>query len=304
MKKWIKRILLGVVVLIVVLGGGFGIFACVQISRYESSMEKVYDVPPMAITISTDDAVLARGAHLAESVAPCANRDCHGSDLAGGSNIEVGPVGNFCGPNISKGGLGAVYTDGELARLVRHGIKKDGRGVRFMPSHEFGFLPDSDLVAVISYLRTLPPVTRPNAPMRIKWFGKVLDRMDAIPLDVARRIDHEKPDLAGAPEPTAAYGRFLAKGCTGCHGKKFSGGPIPGAPSKFATPLNITPHESGLKDWTFEDFDKLLSTGVRKNGRQLDVFMPLDAIGQLDPIERKALWEYLRTLPPVPFGKR
>src|SRR5207237_576852 len=137
-----------------------------------------------------------------------------------------------------------------------------------------------------------------------KWFGKFLDRMDAIPLDIARRIDHEHPDLAGAPEPTAAYGRFLAKGCTGCHGKRFSGGPIPGAPSNLPKPLNLTPHETGLKDWTFEDFDKLLSTGVRKNGSALNPFMPLDAIGQLDPVERRALWEYLRTLPPLPLGNR
>ncbi|HEY8072622.1 MAG TPA: c-type cytochrome [Labilithrix sp.] len=305
MKRIVKRVVLVILAVAVVVAASFAIFAYVQVRNFDASMAKVYDVPPLAITISTDEAVLARGKHLVESVAPCATRDCHGSDLAGGTNIDVGPIGNFCGPNISAGGLGATYTDGELARLVRHGVKKDGRSVRFMPAHEFGFLPDSDLTAAISYLRTMPPVDRPNALMTIKWFGKFIDRMDGIPLDIARRIDHEHPEVwTGPPEPTAKYGRLLARSCTGCHGKKFSGGPIPGAPASMPKPLNLTPHETGLKDWTFDDFDKLLSTGVRKNGSALNPFMPLDAIGRLDPIERRALWEYLRTLPPVPLGNR
>jgi hypothetical protein len=304
MKRTLLRVLLAIVGVVGIVLLSCAVFAFVQVRRFDASMNRVYDVAPMPIALSTDEAVLARGKHLAEAVMPCTNKDCHGSDLAGGNAIDVGPIGRFAGPNVSKGGLGAAYTDGELARLIRHGLKKDGRSVVFMPSHEMGFLPDADVVAVVSFLRTLPPVDRPNQATTVKWFGKVLDRMDAIPLDVARRIDHEHPDLAGPPEPTAAYGRFLAKGCTGCHGKRLSGGPIPGAPSSFPTPLNLTPHETGLKDWTFEDFDNLLSTGVRKNGRALDVFMPLDAIGKLDPVERRALWDYLRTLPPVPLGHR
>src|SRR4051794_23970604 len=69
--KWFKRVLLGVVVFFAVAAGGLGIFACVEIRRYDASMEKVYDVPPMAFTLSTDQAVLERGKHLADSVAPC-----------------------------------------------------------------------------------------------------------------------------------------------------------------------------------------------------------------------------------------
>jgi hypothetical protein len=83
-----------------------------------------------------------------------------------------------------------------------------------------------------------------------------------------------------------------------------SGGRIPGAPDSFPIPLNLTPHETGLKDWTYDDFAKLLDTGVRKNGKMLDPFMPLVAFAQYDDTERHAVWEYLRALPPTPLGNR
>jgi hypothetical protein len=300
---WLKRIgiSLGVVVILVALGGGAIVYG--KVRAFDASMDHVYGVPLQALIRSTDPVVLARGKHLAESVAPCANGDCHGPDLGGGKSIEMGPLGTMAGPNITEGGLGAAYTDGELARLVRHGIKKDGRSVLFMPARDFDFMPESDVVAVISYARSLPAVERPNKPTHIGIIGKVLDRMDQLPMDIARRIDHAHVELS-APTPTADYGRFIARACDGCHGKTLSGGRIPGAPSKFPVPLNITPHETGIKGWTYDDFDRLLMRGVRRNGEKLDPFMPIDAYGNFDETEKKALFAYLLTLPPLPFGGR
>jgi hypothetical protein len=304
LKKIIKRVALGIVGILVVGGAGIGIFACVQASKFDASMEKVYDIKPGDLKASTDPAVIARGKHLAESVAACATKDCHGTDFGGGKTIEIGPLGTLTGPNISQGGLGAAYSDGELARIIRHGVKKDGRSVRFMPAQEINWMPDSDVIAVISYLRSAAPVDRPNGPMRIGTLGKVLDVKGDIILDVARRIDHDKSDLAPPPSPTPEYGKYLARMCNGCHGEHFSGGRIPGAPSSFPIPLNLTPHETGLKEWTQADFDKLLSSGIRKNGQKLNTFMPIEAIGKMDETERTALFSYLKTLPPTPFGQR
>ena len=56
---------------------------------------------------------------------------------------------------------------------------------------------------------------------------------------------------------------------------------MPGAPPSLPIPLNLTPDATGLKDWTFDDFDKLMSTGIRKNGKQLDPFMPIECLAQL-----------------------
>lgn len=286
----------------VIVGGAA--FVGLQLRAFAASTDKVYDVPVPDVTRSSDPSVLARGKHVAESLAPCAVSDCHGPDLAGGRTVEVGPLGKFTAPNISAGGLGATYSDGELMRLLRHGIKRDGRSVRFMPSHEFNWLSDDDFAAVISYVRSLPPVQKGNGPVEIGVLGKVLDRRDMIPLDIARRIDHGKIELAPPASPTAAYGAFIARECTGCHGKTLSGGPIPGAPPDLPVPLNLTPHASGLNGWSFDDFRHTLTTGTSKSGKKLADMMPFAAYAKLDDTEMRALWAYLSSLPPRPFGGR
>lgn len=304
MKRLLRRIALALLAVVVVVLGGGGIYACAQASSFDEAMEKVYDVPLPTVERSSDPDVLARGKHVAESIGACTAADCHGPDLGGGRVVKMGPLATVSAPNISQGGLGAAYSDAELARLLKHGVKKDGRSVRFMPVHESHYwLPDSDITALISYMRTLPAVDRPNGPIEIGLLGKVLDRRDAIVLDVARRIDHGK-NVQIAPAPTAEYGSYLAKNCTGCHGEQLSGGRIPGTPSELPVPPNLTPHESGLKDWTYEDFEQLMRQGQRKSGKKLDPFMPLDAFGKMDDTEMKALWAYLRTVKPIAFGNR
>lgn len=304
MKTWLMR--LGVVLgaILLLSGLGLGVFVYLQTSAFDASMRQVYTVPLPNLERSSDPAVIARGAHLTQAVVACSAQDCHGANLSGGKTVSMGPLGKITGPNISSAGLGAVYSDGELARLIRHGIKKDGRSVRFMPSHDISWLPDSEIIAILSYLRTLPPAPGPNGPIEIGVLGKILDRLDKIPLDIARRIDHEGVGRGPLPSATADYGRLLSKLCAGCHGETLSGGAIPGAPSEFPIPTNLTPHATGLQGWTFEDFDRLLVQGIRKNGSKLDPFMPLEAFGKLDLTEKRALWAYFRTLPAVPFGNR
>jgi len=276
----------------------------VQVSQYDASMDKVYDVPVPTVALSKDPAVVARGKHLVESGAGCGISACHGIDLGGGKPIDVGPIGTFAGPNITGANVGAAYSDGELARLIRHGVKKDGHTVRFMPVQDFSWRPDSDVTAIISYIRSVPPADRPNEGTVIKPLGKILDRRDAFIIDVARRIDHTRRETVPDPAPTAEYGAFVARLCTGCHGEHFSGGKIPGTPPSIPIPLNLTPDGTGLKDWSFEDFDKLMRTAVRKNGKSLDPFMPVEAWRNFDDTEMHAIWAYLRTLPPMPFGGR
>jgi cytochrome c553 len=302
MKRWVSSALKGLGGVVALGALGLGGYVAVQVRAFDASMAKVYDVPLSAVARASDPQVLARGKHLVESVAPCGVSACHGSDFAGGEVIDMGPVARLQGSNLTKSLPG--YSDGELARLLHHGIKKDGRSLAFMPVQDFAWLPDDDVAAVISYVRTLPVVDKEPGPTQIKTLGKVLDQRDQIILDVARRIDHTAGVRAKGATPTVEYGRFLARGCTGCHGEHFSGGRIPGAPSSMPVPLNLTPHASGLEQWTFADFNALLDEGIRKNGKRLDPFMPYEAFGKYDDIERRALWTFLRSLPPLPLGQR
>jgi hypothetical protein len=305
MKPRIKKALLGIAAVMGVGVLGAASFVTTQVMAFDASMQKVYDTPPVdSIKASTDPAILARGKHLVHGIAGCAANDCHGPDLAGGDVTSMGPIGTMSAPNITPGGPVAAYTDGELARLMRYGIKRDGRSAQFMPSGEFNWMPDSELTAVVSYLRSVPKSDKPNGPLHFGPFGKVLDRQGKLDIDIARKLAGAPIEFAATPEPTARYGRFLAKSCTGCHGEHLSGGPIPGAPSSLPVPLNLTPHETGMKGWTYDDFNALLMTGMRKNGQKLNPFMPIDAFRNADEVEKRALFAYLSTLEPRAFGGR
>lgn len=304
MKPILKKVLVGTAALLGVLSLGAGGFVLLNTRAFDESMNKTWDIPPLKIERSTDPAVIARGKHIAESIGGCASKDCHGADLAGGNPLKMGPLGTLSGPNITPSGNAAAYKDGELARLLRYGVKNTGKSALFMPSQDINWMNDEDLTAIISYVRSVQPVEKPNGPIQLGILGKVLDRQGMIPIDVARKIGGKQPELAGKPEPTAAYGKHLAKGCMGCHGETYSGGAIPGAPPDMPVPLNLTPHETGLKGWTQEDFNKLLNTGDRKNGQKLNPFMPIENTKLMDDTEKTALYAYFMSLPPKPLGGR
>jgi mono/diheme cytochrome c family protein len=300
----LKKILKVVGAVVVLLVAAFGVFVWVQVSRFDASVGKVYDIPVPNVTHSTDPAAIVRGKHLADSIGGCAASHCHGRELAGGETLQMGPLGVFTGPNITNANLGAAYSDGEMVRVIKHGIKKDGRTVLLMPAQDINWLPDADVLAIVSYVRSVPGVPRESGPIGVKALAKVLDRNDQFHMDVARQIDHAHLPEAPPPEPTAKYGSFIARLCSGCHGEHLSGGPIPGAPPSIPIPLNITPDATGLAGWTFDDFEKLMRTAQRKSGKPLDPFMPVENWKNMDDTEMHALWAYLQTVPPTPFGKR
>lgn len=302
MAMW-KKVLLGlagVIGVVLIAGGGF-VYA--QTSAYDESMDQVHDVPVPKMTAATDPDAIARGAHLVESLGGCALGDCHGKGLTGGKTIDVGPVASITAPNITN--IAAAYSDGELARLLRHGIKKDGRSVVMMPVQDFYWLPDEDIAAIIGYIRSLKKSDKATPASVVRPFGKILDRQDSFPLDIARFM---KGVERLPPPPKAArtkeYGKYVARLCAGCHGESFSGGPIPGAPPDLPIPLNLTPHETGMKGWTYEDFVKVSMTGVNPKGKKLNPFMPFEALGKMTDDERGALFDYLMSLPPKEFGNR
>lgn len=277
-------------------------YAAYAVHAFDSSMAKVYSLPLPQVARSSDPAVLARGKHLAESIGGCASKDCHGNDLGGGNPLDMGPLGTLQGPNVTASLKD--YSDGELARLLLSGVKRDGRSVQFMDVKEFNWWSEADLAALISYLRSVPPVDKPSGPMQLGVVAKILDRQDMLPLDIARRVAHVPRDVGPAPAPTKEYGAYVIRICKGCHGDGLSGGAIPGAPPSMPVPKNLTLHETGLKGWSYADFNKLLTEGVTKGGAKLDPFMPLDLLKNMTDVEKQAMWAYLESLPPAPFGGR
>ncbi len=65
---------------------------------------------------------------------------------------------------------------------------------------------------------------------------------------------------------------------------------------------NLTPDESGLGNWTIENFEKSLREGKFKgmeNGRMLLPPMPWQNLQNLSKDDLVAIWAYLKSIPPV-----
>jgi mono/diheme cytochrome c family protein len=300
--KTLKVIGKWLLVALAALALGLAAFVFWHVRAYDQSTAKVYDLPLVELPRREDAGTLERGKHLADSLGECTI--CHGASFGGGKVQNMGPLGHVVVPNAGPGGRLQAYSDAELARLIRHGVKRDGTTVRLMPANVNSWWPDEDVAALIAWLRSLPPVSGDPGVFEVSAMGKVLDRLDSIPIDVARRIDHQNVGKAPPPGANASYGAFVGTSCRGCHAATLAGGPIPGAPPGMAVPLNLTRHETGLKGWTYDDFKAFVQSGKRKNGKMLDAFMPVDSLRHMNEVELSALWLYLQSVPPRPFGER
>lgn len=265
--------------------------------RSDTLLAQHIRVDEPALTIPTDATAIAHGEHLAITHG-CT--ECHAADLGGNVLIESFPVGRIAGPNLThgQGGIGAPNPL-RLERAIRHGIGLDGRLLLFMPATDFAGLSDADTADLISYIASRPPVDRSVPPPIAGPLIRVLFLLGKAPLAYGLRIDPHAVHVAAVdPEPTAAYGRYLAQGCTGCHGEHFGGGHVPGTPPSFPDAANITPDPvHGIGKWSKADFYSALREGKRPDGRILNTFMPWKGFATMSDVELDALWAYLRTVP-------
>lgn len=260
-------------------------------------LSRTYEVATREVAIPSDSATIARGAHLAQSRLGCA--DCHGPGLGGKPVVESGMFGHFIAPNLTRGegGLGAEFTDADWLRSVRHGVKRDGRPVLFMPSDEFARLSEEDLTAVIAYAKQVPPVDGAQPASRPGPIARMLLTFNPEILPAAA-IDHSAPfPTAPIAEVSPRYGEYLAStsGCRGCHGPDLGGGKAmePGTPA----PSDLT--ASGrLATWSEADFMRALREGRRPDGSTISPAMPWKAMGKMTDLELRAIFAYLKSLPP------
>jgi mono/diheme cytochrome c family protein len=256
-------------------------------------LNKTYEVSFEMFEIPRDAETIERGRRIVTTRGGC--YDCHGGNFAGQVFDEGLLAGRLSVPNLTpgKGGVGAVFKDEDWVRAIRYGLDTDGTSLVGMPSEYYNALNDADLAAIIAYLRSLEPVDTDHPPLRLgplfRWY--ILTEPHALP---ASLIDHDAPrPPAPVPGVTAEYGKYLAIICSLCHGDNLAGGTQPGAG------LNLTPG-GDLANWTEEQFIHSLRTGETPAGKKLDSeLMPWKSIGQMSDDELKAVWLYLKSLPPV-----
>ncbi|HWA09387.1 MAG TPA: cytochrome c [Opitutaceae bacterium] len=288
--------LVGLVVLV-------GVIGVVVYAVSGSKLGKLYPVAVRPVAIPTDAAAVARGQHIAQTRG-C--MECHGKDLGGAMVIDDGAMGRMYAPNLTKGAGSrtAAFKDEDWVRAIRHGVRPDGHGLFLMPSDEYSHFSDEDLGAVIAFVKTVPPVARDRVEIKLGPVSRVLVAIGKMKL-AAETIDHAnlKPPSV-MPGITAEYGKYLAAGCTGCHGSNYSGGKIEIGPPDWPPAANLTPHSDGhLSKWSEADFVATLRTARRPDGTELNPVMPR-AFGQMNDTELKALFAFLKTLPPTATGAR
>ena len=251
------------------------------------------------------DSAVARGKHLVEARYVCV--ECHSTNFGGGTMIDDPAIGTLLGPNLTMGtGSRTVqYTAADWDRIVRHGVKPDGRPA-VMPSEDYFAMSDRELSDIVAYIRSLPPVDNTVPAPTFGPVGKMLLATGQFKLSADMHPSaHEDAHavLPPAEAPNAEFGKHLAQVCTGCHLPSLAGGPIIGGPPDWPPAANLTP--AGLVGWTYTDFERAMREGVRKDGTKLRepmALMPKYAKNMTD-IELQALWAYISTVPAVASAK-
>lgn len=253
------------------------------------------------------DPSLERGTYLVNSIAACGN--CHtpqgpqgpipGMELAG-QVVDDSPAMHAVARNITPAGRVKDWSDAELMKAIREGIRPDGTLIGPpMPFEVYHALSDDDVASIVLYLRSIPAVENDpgesiyNIPLPPAW-GPPVTSVAAVPEGV-----------------TVEYGAYLAGPvghCVVCHS---TFGPN-GAPdmenhlgeggNEFLGPwgksvsANITP--TGIGDVTDEQLATIITTGTRPDGSPMMPPMPYGYYAHMKPDDVSAIILYLRSLPP------
>jgi cytochrome c553 len=283
--KWIGILLGGLLVLV------FIALSSVYFIT-EARINKTYDVPPIRLEIPAEPNPGDRKFPVAV-VDFC--RDCHGQDLAGQVMENDLMIGRIVSANLTagEGGIGDEYTPEDWARALRHGVDREHRSLIAMPSNELSFLSDEDLGTIISIVKNTPPIDNMLPQTRLGPMGRVF-LLQNLPVLTA---EFTEPDTARVAMPVPGvnieYGEYLTQLCSLCHGEDFSGSAEPGGG------LNLTP-AGDLANWSEADFISALRTGLTPEGKKLDPeMMPVGIYGKLSDDELRAIWLFLKSLPPV-----
>lgn len=295
-----KRALLAIasVILAVLVAGLVTAGAMIQSSR--SSLEREYHGDGVELALPTDPEAIEEGHRLYRAYG-CVS--CHLED-GGGRVVIPNGIGYIAAPDIT---LVSAWPVRDVDRVIRHGLRPSGTPLLLMPAHDYWYFDDDTVAQIIAYTRTLPPAGRVYGPSTLSLLGHFLHALDAFPIVPSDHINHlgRRPPM-GEPA-TIERGRTLGHMCTGCHGEHLSGGPIPGTdPAELGIPKNLTPDPSGLAEWTEEDFQTAMRTGVEPSGVAMNpAFMPWrDCYQYLTDDELHSLWLFLREQPAMPYGGR
>lgn len=289
--------------------------------------------PALAEAIDATPARLARGTYLAEHVLLCS--ECHSDrDWSTWSAPSMTPVGagraeclgagqpmagiaadfpgQICFANITADATSGVgsWSDGEILRAIREGVDHEGNALfPIMPYFIFRHLSEEDARSVVVWVRSLPAVARQHAPKQVGFPVNLFIRL--VPEPLAAPVSG--PD-EGAGN-SVARGEYLATigRCAFCHsprdgqnprplpGRLFAGGNEFRGPFGILRSTNLTRDPSGLGSTTRNEFIERFRRHAtpERVAPEHNTIMAWSAYAGMTDTDLGALYDYLRTVPPV-----
>ena len=236
--------------------------------------------------------------------------------LAGGLGLKS-PFGTFVAPNISPDethGIGG-WTDIQFVNAVMRGVSPDGSHYYpAFPYLSYQRMEITDVLDLKAFIDTLPGVTGDAPPHDLPLpvrLRRGLGLWKALYMDYAPFM----------PDPGADAqlnrGAYLVTGpghCGECHTpRNLLGGPDAeraysgnSAPNEKDSVPNITPHGDGIGDWSAEDVEIALKTGLLPDFDSFggDMIPVQENMAELTAEDREAIAAYLKSLAPIPSGKK
>lgn len=209
------------------------------------------ETPMPTIVAASDPGAVSRGAYIGR-VSGCDG--CHERNLQGGEWHSSG----FWNSRLYTANLTRVvprYTDSQLARAIRSGVRADGTKLWSMPSETWTTMTDAEVADVIAWLRT-HPAAGPERPR--ESFGPLgrLKILLGMTKSVPQWVTEAKANRALDAGPPFARGRHLAMTvCGECHGSDLKGRP------------GFTPDLLIAASYDLPGFTKLMRTGVAMDGK-------------------------------------
>ena len=216
-------------------------------------------------------------------------------------------VSRIIAQNITPGGRIKTWSDRELKRAIREGIRPDGSLIGIpMPFSSYRNLSDYDVDSIIIYLRSLKPVysdyneSSSYTIMRIAMPSDYGSPVGYIPvIDKKNKIEYGKylagpvaacvvchTPLGFSPPVEHQYSKYLGKG-----GMEFKG------PWGISIASNISNHPDALGRYNDTELKKVITNGITPTGMQLSQAMDYNAYKKMTESDLNALIAYLRTIP-------
>lgn len=254
--------------------------------------------------------LVKRGDYLVNTIMTCGN--CHtpkgpppaiaGKDFSGGLTWDEPPF-KVTAPNITPDkatGIGA-WSDAEIVTVLRTGKRRNGVQIaEVMPTAFYGILTDTDIKAIVAYLRTLKPVA-----------NKVPDPIYKMQIPHHAFPGSDKPYTEAMMSDPVKKGFYLVTigHCMECHtpmgprGREFTdrlgaGGFDFRGPWGVSTSRNITSSKTkGLGAWTDAEIKTAITQGKSKDGSPLKPPMGFAHYAKMTDGDLNAVVAYLRTVP-------